>query len=244
MNDSEKPKSSWRERRQTIKHKWLVPFIFAEWHCERVSSLLGQWAFFDILEQVGRLTILIAVIVYFMEADERRIARHNQAWQVISSAVGKSGNLGRMDALRVLAKDKVSLAGIELSNAFLRGLDIENAVLPDANFFGAVLSDADLSGAQLWDVNLFGANLFGTNLSGANLFRANLARTNLQQSNLSHIKEWQEIRSIELANIDGVKNPPDGFIEWAKEHGAVSIKDTEEWKKLLREKSQEKTKVK
>ena len=78
MSNSEKPKSSWRERRQSIKHKWLVPFIFTEWLCEWVSYLLRQWAFLDILGHAGRLTILIAIIFYFMEADERRMASENQ----------------------------------------------------------------------------------------------------------------------------------------------------------------------
>ena len=321
MNDSEKPKSSWLERRQTIKHKWLVLFIFPEWFCERLSYLLGRWAFLDILGHVGRLTILIAVIFYFMEADERRMesenqrkAKHYQAWQVINAAHGKPGSGGRRDALQDLNSDGISLAGVDISKAYLPKLNLENAdlsganltgadllganltgaelpyanltevILPDsnltgaillgANLTGAILSDANLAGAELWEANLneaflsganltgailkgayladaslFRANLAGAlltdaNLAGASIYSANLAGANLRGANFKDIGDWQTIESIESANIYGVKNPPDGFIEWAIEHGAVSIKNDKEWKKLLSEKRQEKTKEK
>jgi uncharacterized protein YjbI with pentapeptide repeats len=281
MSKAEKPKSSWGERRKTIKYKWLVPFIFPEWICERLSVLLKRWAFLEVLEYAGRLTILIAVIFYFMEADERRKARHYQAWQIINAAQGQLGSGGRVDALQDLIRDNVSLTYIDLSNAFLMRMDLENAGLSRADFSGAdlwqanlsktkcqwtifsgtilhganlseaILSGADLSGARLtlahlsrailYDVNLSGANVFGAKLSGANLHLSDLSDAdlngaNLQYSNLSDIKNWRQIRSIELANIHGVKNPPLGFVEWAKQHGAVGIESEKEWRKLLYEK--------
>ncbi len=328
--------------------------MYVEWICEQVSYLLGQWAFLDILGHVGRLTILIAVIFYFMEADERRIeaenqrkAKHYQAWQVINAAQGKTGSGGRIDALQDLNRDRVSLAIIDISGANLTGIDIENANLRGANLSetdlpianlseadltGANLSEADLtgtnlSGAILCGANLSGANLQGTNLSmanltltelsgadlsslvkgdhlrfpqvgrrtdistnlpnlpnlppilipfgetiktrtevpplryttgeskgtnlsgailwganfsGANLSSVNLRGVYLRDTNLKDVKNWQNIQSIELANIYNVDNPPEGFIDWAKEHGAVSIRNYGEWKKLLQEKKKEK----
>lgn len=281
MGQAEKPKSSWAERRKTIKYKWLLPFIFPEWLCEWVSYLLGRWAFLDILGHIGRLTILIAVIFYFMEADERRKARHYQAWQIINAAQGQRGSGGRIDALQDLIRDNVSLTYIDLSNAFLMRIDLENAGLSRADFSGAdlwqanlykavcqwtifsgtilhganlseaILAGADLSGARLtlahlsratlYEANLSGANVFGAKLSGANLHLADLSDAdlngaNLQNSNLSDIKNWRQIRSIELANVHGVKNPPLGFVEWAEQRGAVVIESEKEWRKLLYEK--------
>ena len=301
MNEAEKPKSSWRERRQSIKHKWLAPFIFPEWLCERVSYLLGRWAFLDILGHVGRLTILIAVIFYFMEADERRMAsenqrkaKHYQAWQVINAAQGKTSSGGRMDALQDLNSDGISLVGVDISKSYLPELNLENAdlaganlaeaqlnyasfveadirdanlaeaqlnsanltrafivnanlaeaVLSNANLSEVLLNSANLTGVRLINANLAGASLGRANLAGADLRYANLAGADLKESNLKDIKGWRKIKSIEIANIYDVNNPPEGFIEWAIEQGAVSIEDDEEWKKLLSEKRQEKTKEK
>jgi len=56
--------SSWQKRRKTIRRRWQVPFILAEWICEGMSNLLTRWAFLDILGHAGRLTILIAVIFF------------------------------------------------------------------------------------------------------------------------------------------------------------------------------------
>jgi hypothetical protein len=33
---------------------------------------------------------------------------------------------------------------------------------------------------------------------------------------------WRDIKSIQGANIYGVRNPPEGFIRWALENGARS----------------------
>jgi len=55
---------------------------------------------------------------------------------------------------------------------------------------------------------------------------------------------WQSIKSIRYANIYGVKSPPNGFEEWALEHGAVSIEDAAEWINLISMKRQVKTQQK
>lgn len=356
MSDSEKPKSSWRERRQSIKHKWLAPLVFPEWLCERVSYFLGKWAFLDILRYAGQLTIILAVISYFMEADERRTeaenqrkAKHYQAWQVINAAQGKPGSGGRMDALQDLHRDEISLAGVDISMAHLPRLKLDYSDLRRANLAGADLSDANLTGAKLFranlvgavledvnlpeaslyqanlaeanlmranltgvdlrrakldgaklihaklagarledanlpgaslswanltgaclyranfskaylmdanlteakleDVTLPGANLWRANLAGVGLYRANLSEANLMDANLTganltkanlkDIKNWQKIKSIKSANIYEVEHPPVGFIEWAKEHGAV-IMGYDEFEKFLQEKLKKK----
>jgi len=265
MSDSEKPKSSWRERRQSIKQKWKMPLGYVEWRCEQFSYFLGRWALLDICGHIGRFGVLVSIIVgvcvYVMEADERRIeaenqrkAKHYQAWQVINTAQGKPGSGGRIDALQDLNEDGVYLAGADISNAWLEGLNLENALLFTANFSGAMLLDAKLSGAilsfadfsraELMRADLSGAHLSNANLSGANLSEANFFAADLITADLTDIKGWRKIKSIKFANIHGVKNAPDGFIEWAKQNGAVNIVIYPEWKKLRDEKMQEKTKEK
>ncbi len=340
MSDSEKPKS-WRERRQSIKHKWHVPFVYVEWRCEQLSKLLEQWAFLDILGHAGRLTILVAVIFYIKgcperqkQAEDQKKAKHYQAWQVITAAQGQQSSSGRKDALEDLNRDGISLVGVDVSNAHLPELNLAGAVLHDAIFVEAVLYDANFAEADLKGANLAGADLRGANLIGANLCNANLAgadlsyiyfhgdyndmhianlsgadlskadlseaklhytnlsnttmydanfveadlyfanlsgtilsqnqgvfgilgqNTNFTKANLtgailSNVIGWQDIKKFELANIVGVDQPeypenmpPDGFIEWAKERGAVSIESKPVWKRLIQKKEQEKTKQK
>jgi uncharacterized protein YjbI with pentapeptide repeats len=301
MGKAEKKREFWRERRERIKHKWAVPFVFIEWNCERLSDLLERLAFLEVLEHLGRLTIVVAVVFYFTESGSRRKAKHYQAWQVINSAQGKTGSGGRMDALQDLCRDRVSLAGVDISKANLPRLNLEDADLAGADFaeanlmdaklaraklIGANLANADLSrttlseanlfranlieanflfadlsgagiedanlcdamlaraklvGASLWGANLAGANLRDVNLAGANLQNANLPGANLMYANLTNIEHWQEIRSIKHANIYGVTNAPEGFIEWAtaSKQGAVSIEDEDEWKNSIGEKKKQ-----
>jgi len=196
MSDSEKPKS-WKEHKQSIKHKWLVPFMLPGWLCKQLSYFLGQWAFLHILWHIGRLIIFIAVISYFMGADERRIqaenqrkAKHYQAWQVINTAYGKPGNGGRVDALHDLHRDGISLVGVDLSNAFLPELRLTRANLRQVNFAGADLYRANLAGADLRQANLARANLSGVNLTGANLRDVNLTGADLGGVDLGGADLW------------------------------------------------------
>ena len=196
MSDSEKPRS-WTEHKQSIKHKWLVPFTLPRWLCKQLSYFLGQWAFLHILGHIGRLTIFIAVISYFMGADERRMqaedqrkAKHYQAWQVINTAYGKPGNGGRVDALHDLHRDGISLVGVDMSNAFLPELRLTRANLRQVNFAGANLYRANLAGADLRQANLARSNLSGVNLTGANLRDVNLAGADLGGVDLAGADLW------------------------------------------------------
>ena len=133
MSKVELPKS-WRIRRQSLKHHWCIPFIFVEWLCEWISYFLGNWAFLQILEYLGRLSIVIAVIFFFLGHGDRLKTKHYQAWQVINLAQGKPGEGGRTAALEDLCKDGVSLSNIDLSNAIIPGVFLKNANLSEHAF--------------------------------------------------------------------------------------------------------------
>lgn len=140
----------------------------------------------------------------------------------------------------------------DLAGASLRDANLTKADLEEANLTQAVLSHADLTGADLMEANLTGADLgfadlteaqlFEANLTGADLSYADLTEANLVGANLSNIVNWQDIRSIRLANIYDVKNPPEGFREWMKIAGAVEIESPGEWRARIREKMEEKKK--
>ncbi len=252
MSDSEQPKSSWWEL--------ITNFcISIDRKCKPTELRFDQCAILNILGHAGRpvaiVSIIVGMVVYVTGGESRQKAKHYQAWQVINTAYGKPGNGGRVDALQDLANDNVSLAGVDLSNAYLthinlkKGASLYEANLTGANIFeanlaGVYFADANCTGTFFADTNLRGTDFRGVNLKGAILTGVEFNWSDLRDSNLTDIRDWQRIKNIEVANIYGVKNAPKGFIEWAKERGAVSIEDDEEWEKLRREKRQEKTKEK
>jgi len=75
----------------------------------------------------------------------------------------------------------------------------------------------------LKDADLSGANLAETDLGETDLSRADLRDTDLSRA------KWKEIRGIKLANVYGVRNAPDGFIDWALSQGAVAIQTDDDW---------------
>ena len=242
----------WREERQRAS-TWSAPFRRINWWLAWISWALSHWALLDVLEHLGTFSVLAAVIFYFADSGNRVKQKHYQAWQVINTAQGKGGSGGRIEALQELNADHVSLTGVDAGGAFLRGVQLEHAHLErcdlhaadlrasnlswarlyecnlqSANFRQADLSEADLSETSLQDSDLTQANLNSTNFAGADLSRADLREADAKDF------AWKEIRSLQLANIYGMKNTSDEFLAFAKKHGAVSLQSDEDWNALLR----------
>jgi len=238
---------SWRERVKTVP-SWSLPFFALEWVWEWLAFLLSRWAFVVLLEYLGSLSILVAVFFYFHDSDNRVKQRHYQAWQVINTAQGKGGSGGRIEALQELNNDGVPLVGVDVSSAFLQGVhlgkarllrsdfsavdarnsDFKNADLQDsdlhtANFRESSFHKASLAGARLDDADLEGADLSDTDLSGSVLDNSDLRFAVLTNS------KWRDIRSIKGANVYGVRTPPEGFLEWATQNGAIQMKADIDW---------------
>jgi Pentapeptide repeats (8 copies) len=223
-----------------IRYRWAIPLVAFEWTFQWVAYLLSSWSFLEVLEYLGRFSVLIAVIFYFSESGDRLKQKHYQAWQVINTAQGKGGSGGRIDALQELNADGVALIGVDVSTAYLQGVNLARAALTRANFNAvdarnsnfrsadltaadlrsANFRESNLQNARLIDADLSNSDLNSANLAGADLTRANLDNADLRNSDL-HSIHWQEIRSMKLANVAGVKNAPDGFLQWALQHGAV-----------------------
>src|SRR6266700_266416 len=238
----------WAKQRSGLRYSWAIPFLAVEFVWEWVAYLLGNWNFLEVLEYLGRFSILIAVIFYFYESGDRIKQKHYQAWQVVNTAQGKGGNGGRIEALQELNVDGVPLVGVNVSGAFLQVIqmqharllrsdftkadvrnsdfqsaDFADATLTSANFRNSILSKASFPRAQLDDADFSGADLSGADFSDANLGNADLRNTNLAGI------RWQSIRNLRLANIYGVKNAPEGFLSWARQQGAVSIESDDKW---------------
>jgi uncharacterized protein YjbI with pentapeptide repeats len=236
---------SWDQRRAKVQRRWAIPFQRFEWACEWLSYGLSKWAFLDVLEYAGKLTLVVGLITYIFSAGERRQAaedqrkaKHYQAWQAIDLATLQGGNAGRFDALQDLNADGLSLARVQLvnadlpeiilTNASLHHANLSNAILFKANLQGANLLLADLQKAQLGSANLKGAFLMGASLQDASLMGADVAgadftEAHLENARLDGIQNWQSIKSLSGANLSAVINAPDGFVAWAiKNKGADS----------------------
>jgi hypothetical protein len=242
---------AWPVRRAECRTAWMIPFHKLEWYLQWIAWALGNWALLEVLEYLGTFSVLIAVIFYFADSGKRTRMRHYTAWTVINTAQGKGGSGGRIEALQELNQDGVPLIGVDVSSAFLKGVDLRGARLSrcaieagdlrDSNLAGADLTfcrlssinlrNANLNGVQLQDADLTDADLMSSSLRGAKMDRVDLTRVDLRYTDLDHIV-WKDIASFKLANVYGVRNPPEGFLAYALSHGAVSLANDEDWEKV------------
>ncbi|MDJ1483113.1 pentapeptide repeat-containing protein [Cytophagaceae bacterium YF14B1] len=174
----EKP-TPWKEFKKHAKWKVYKPFLYIEWLSENFVHHLSRWSIVVLLEYVGRFTILIGLITYILEAPERErkakeqtITKHFQAWEVINSGHGKKYSGGRKDALDILVNDKVSLLGIDLSNAIFDSLRI---------------SAADMRLADCRNIKLTNAIFDSVNLSYSKFDSAFILNSSISSSNLSFV---------------------------------------------------------
>ncbi len=231
----------WTESSRRALHPILVPLHRVEWAFRWLAYWMSCWAFLEVLEYIGTLSILFAVISYFSESGDRIKQKHYQAWQVINTAQGKGGSGGRIEALEELNRDGVPLVGVEASDAFLQGIDLErgnliranftssdirngnfeSARLDYANFASANVRNGSFRNAKMNDVSFQDADLNGADLTGADLSGSNLSGVDLRNADLRNI-QWQSIANINSANIYGTKNASTDFVQWALQHGAIS----------------------
>src|SRR5579871_464102 len=134
----------WSEHKAATRSALALPFVALEWSLDWLAYFLSNWKLLEVLEYLGSLSVLVAVIFYFSESGDRIKQKHYQAWQVINTAQGKGGSGGRIEALQELNSDKVPLVGVDASAAFLQGIHLERA-----NLLRADLSAADLRGSVL-----------------------------------------------------------------------------------------------
>jgi hypothetical protein len=241
VREIKKPPLSWADERARARHGWAVPFHALEWMLDWTAFILSQWALLEVLEYLGVLSVLVAVIFYFSEAGDRTKQKHYQAWQVINTAQGRGGSGGRIEALQELNADRQPLIGVDAAGAFLQAIRLPGARLQRANLNACDLRDADFSSSDLeW------ANLDSANFRGADLTRANLGHARLEDADLVGAKlasadlreadcknadfrntdlkgiRWDKMQ-VEGANFYAVRNAPEGFVAWALAHGAVSV---------------------
>ncbi|HEY44610.1 MAG TPA: hypothetical protein G4O11_11575 [Anaerolineae bacterium] len=205
---------AFREAGRGIWRKWKS--LLNPWHQVVLASLrlAGRFRYGDMrpfaaLSLLRFLPFLILGGAAFFFFVDKGIKNAQEAYQIIANAQGKSGDLGRKDALHYLHKNGANLKGIDISRANLSGLSLPGADLTDANFAAVVLEDANLAGAHLIRVNLTDADLSKANLSQAklddanlsgkaNFYMADLTDANLPRADLS----GADFRMAQLAGAD------------------------------------------
>ena len=205
----------------TGKPVWLRPFLLIEYPLAWVAFALSHWSFLHVLESLGSLSVLVAVIFYFSESGDRLKQKHYQAWQVINTAQHMGGSGGRIDALAELNADDVPLVGVDVSSAFLQGVSAaegspvarqlhrrrcsqqqprrsrpllrlaQRRQLPRR----AIWPRVNLNSADLTDGDFCGARFSSSDFTAANLDGADLGNADL--SGL----QWQQIKSIRKTNL-------------------------------------------
>ena len=213
MAERERP-MSWEDWKWL--HRW-PRLASIEWALEWLVYWCRGLAIFEVLEFVGRASVLIAAITWIFEAGERDKARmneikqkHYRAWELINSARGSSGDGGRRYALQDLNEDKVDLSAAPLAKAYLNEVRLPNAKMSGADLSGANLYRTDLRGANLLVADLSRAKLQEAKLQEANLSLADLDEADLSRANLSRAAQ-ANIRNLYSAKFCKT-TMPDGTV--------------------------------
>ncbi len=171
-----------RVLRRQLKRLCNLLVSVGNWIVRQRGSLGRSAALVAILSLAWN--VCIDTITQRHQLEQERLQGRYQAWQTINSAQGKPGSGGRIQALEDLKSEGISLAGADLSNAWLNGIDLSEAILTNANFENASLSYADLTGANLKFARLAGCNLYGATLEHTILTKADLTQASLAYANL------------------------------------------------------------
>ncbi len=167
---------------------------------KRISS--GVFLFIQLIGQVslviGTATVVIGALAFITEADKRKKATRNEAWQIVNTIEGKKikASAGRIEALMSLnqgcLEEKEPFLGI--FPASVRKIPVIEGFFPDC----VNLNNLKLEAVQLVSINLPWANLQDANFMNANLEEANLQNAKLQNANFTDSR----LRNIELQNAD------------------------------------------
>jgi Pentapeptide repeats (8 copies) len=147
--------------------------------------------------------LTFAQFVSGLKGAERQ--KYLQAWQVVNTAQGQTGNGGRTEALEYLNKESnffytpkckednsclvgVKIQGANLKKVNLEGADLSSSELRGTNFEGADLRKVTFKGAHLENAVFTGADVDKANFSGAILCNTLMADGIAKSTNCSEAK--------------------------------------------------------
>ena len=197
----------------------------------KIKDWLRKQPLLSILEQLGKLAIIISLLTFILGEDSRYSTAVFQAWQTITTAEGQTGNGGRIEALEFLnsrpwrlpwiglteeewfldeftgkcKRRELPVIGSRWERQSLRSLSIQKAYLVEVKLCGANLAETNLREAKLWKADLGGTDLWKSNLVKADLAEAHLGGTKLEKANLKGAHLWEanlEQANLEQANLE------------------------------------------
>ncbi len=149
------------------------------------ADWLDSWAPIKLLRVFEVFAILIAIVAFWLELDQRRTDRavriatlYAQIAQLHALPDGQ-GLSSLKPSVEILADEDIPMVGINLSGAELVAADLASADLALANLSEAVLYGANLRGAFLAEADLSGADLSKADLTAATLTLADLTNAAL-----------------------------------------------------------------
>jgi uncharacterized protein YjbI with pentapeptide repeats len=161
----------------------LIPFVI--WiEKENISTVKGILAV--LLERSEAIALILAVILFFKEARNRKRQSQYLAWQVIDNAIGNSASYARYQALQDLNSDNIKLEGLNSPDADLPGINLKGAFLARANLKKAYLADANLTSSNLSWVDLTDADLTSAILKSSQSYKAILKGVKLANAKLNN----------------------------------------------------------
>lgn len=165
-----------------------------------------------VLSSLSHLAVLLAIISFFCEMEDRKESRLLAAWQVVTTKA--SGNSGKIRALEYLHENGESLVGIDLAHEehlapdgnirvgpYLNRLKLVGADLSRARFVGAIMVDADLRNSAFWGSDFSGVLLEGSDFSNANMQQAQFMSAGLEGVNFykTDLRGAKELTCLQLS---------------------------------------------
>jgi uncharacterized protein YjbI with pentapeptide repeats len=185
---------------ETLREEWQIWIVITAFlgitllFSNQVAEPLTNSAFVKVLDALGKLGVLVAVIAFLREIpkwEERAVEeakrRQFEYWKAIDAArAGARWDDGRFfsSALRIalesLAQERdtagnpIKLRNADAAGANLEAINLENADLHVCDFSLADLSLANFRNTKFYQCDLKRARLFGTDFQGADFREVHL----------------------------------------------------------------------
>jgi hypothetical protein len=180
--------TDWRTRWGRALAWLLAP----DWALRWVAYKFRDTGIVSLLETAGKFAIVIVLVQWWHERDQRVLARHNLDWSLILAARGSMADAGRYRAIEDLTFDRVSLYGLPMEHAAFNGLALRGADLVRSNFSHAELwfpdfTNASLIAATFDNIHITEGLFEAADMKGASFQNATLNDVDFTGARLSYI---------------------------------------------------------
>ena len=168
------------------------------------ADWLDSWWPIKLLRVLEVFAILIAIVAFWLELDQRRTdraVRHAALFAQIAQVQGLPDDDRRWAlkaSVKALVDEGIAMPGINLSGVGLTAAKLAGADFRRANFRGATLTAAELRNANLEGARLAYTVLEGANLVGADLSEVEIKETQFMEANLTAAR----LRRVDLSEGD------------------------------------------